>query len=55
MLEALDAIPEGIRACGWVTKMLYLPVLGCYDRWQTPVHVERDQRGMLRWLADGDE
>jgi hypothetical protein len=51
MLEALQAVPDGVPACGWVTVMDYLPLVNGYDRYQTPVQAERDPGGAVRWVA----
>ncbi len=53
MLEALRAVPGGVPACGWVTVMDFVSVIGGYDRYQTPVRVERDPGGAVRWAAGG--
>ncbi len=55
MLEALHAVPAGVPACGWVTTMLYLPVLCCYDRYNTPIQAERDRHGAVRWVLGGSD
>jgi DNA-binding XRE family transcriptional regulator len=54
MLEALGEVPDGVPACGWVTVMAYVPVIGGYDRFQTPVRAERAPDGAIRarmWRA----
>ena len=54
MLEALGEVPDGVPACGWVTVMAYVPVIGGYDRFQTPVRAERRPDGTVRahmWRA----
>jgi hypothetical protein len=55
MLEALHAVPDGVFACGWVTVMDFVPLINGYDRYQTPVHAERDQGGAVRWVAGEQE
>ena len=51
MLEALKAVPAGIPARGWVVAMLYLPLLCCYDRYETRVCAERTETGGLQITA----
>lgn len=48
MLEALGKVPDGVPACGWVTVMAYVPAIGGYDRFQTPVRAERAPDGAIR-------
>jgi hypothetical protein len=55
MLEALRAVPDGVFACGWVTVMDFVPLINGYDRYQTPVHAERDPGGAVRWVAGEQE
>jgi len=51
MLAALEEVPLGIPARGWVVAMLYLPLLGCYDRYETRVCAERTETGGLHIAA----
>jgi len=51
MLEALHAVPGGVPACGWVTVIDWVSVIGGYDRYQSPVQVERDSSGAVRWTG----
>jgi hypothetical protein len=51
MLEALEEVPTGIPARGWIVAMLYLPLLGCYDRYETRVRAERTETGALHIVA----
>jgi hypothetical protein len=51
MLEALEAVPPGIPARGWVVAMLYLPLLCCYDRYETRVCAERTEAGAVQIVA----
>ena len=53
MLEALDAVPAGIPARGWVTVMRYVPGLNIYDRYHTPIRAEREPGGEVRWIIGG--
>jgi hypothetical protein len=53
MLEALDAVPAGIPARGWVTVMRYVPGLNIYDRYHTPIRAERKPGGEVRWIIGG--
>jgi len=55
MLEALGAVPTGIPARGWVVALLYLPVLCCYDRYETRLCAERTENGTLRLVAGGHD
>jgi hypothetical protein len=55
MLEALAAVPPGIAARGWVIAMLYLPVLCCYDRYETRLCAARTETGTLRLVAGGHD
>ena len=48
MLRALGDVPASVPACGWVTVMAYVPVIGGYDRYQTPVRAERAPDGAIR-------
>jgi DNA-binding XRE family transcriptional regulator len=51
MLEALDAVPAGILARGWVTALALAADRLTYDRLDTLVRVTRDADGTVRWLA----
>ncbi len=51
MLEALEEVPPGIPARGWVVAMLYLPLLGCYDRYEIRARAERTETGGLHIAA----
>jgi DNA-binding XRE family transcriptional regulator len=51
MLEALDFVPAGILARGWVTALALSAGRLTYDRLDTLVRVTRDADGALRWLA----
>lgn len=53
MVEALEAVPAGTPARGWVTAMLYLPVLGSYDRYEVRLCAERAGNGAVRLVACG--
>ena len=55
MLEALEEVPTGIPARGWVVAMLYLPLLCCYDRYEIRVCAERTQTGGLHIVALGHD
>lgn len=55
MVEALEEVPAGVPARGWVTAMLYLPVLSCYDRYETRVRAERSQDGTVHLVAGGQD
>ena len=55
MFEALHAVPAGVPVCGWVTVMGYVPLENGYDRFNSPVHVERDADGTLRWMAGASD
>jgi len=48
MVEALEAVPVGTPARGWVTAMLYLPGLGSYDRYELRLCAERAGNGTVR-------
>ena len=48
MVEALEAVPAGTPARGWVTAMLYLPGLGSYDRYELRLCAERAGNGTVR-------
>ncbi len=50
MVEALEAVPLGIPARGWVTAMLYLPGLGSYDRYSLRLCAERAGNGTVRLM-----
>ena len=50
MVEALEAVPAGTPARGWVTAMLYLPVLGSYDRYELRLSAERAGNGTVRLM-----
>src|ERR1700685_3728540 len=49
MLEALDAVPGGVPATGWVTELDF--IWDSFDRQQTSVLVMRDPPGAMLWLA----
>jgi hypothetical protein len=51
MLEALEAVPPGVPARGWVVAMLYLPLSCCYDRCETRVCAERTETGAVQIVA----
>jgi len=51
MLEALEEVPQGVPARGWVVAMLYLPLLCCYDRYEVRVRAERTETGGLHIVA----
>ena len=51
MLEALEEVPPGVPARGWVVAMLYLPLLCCYDRYEVRVRAERTETGGLHIVA----
>ncbi len=51
MLQALDAVPGGVPATGWVTELDV--VRNGFDRQQTSVLVMRDASGAVRWLTGG--
>jgi hypothetical protein len=52
MLEALDAVPGGLPATGWVTELDF--IWDSFDRQQTSVLVMRDSSGTRLWLAGRD-
>jgi hypothetical protein len=52
MVEALRAVPVGVRARGWVMTMAYVPNLSGYQRYELAVQAERDASGTVR-LIDG--
>jgi hypothetical protein len=52
MLEALDAVPGGLPATGWVTELDF--IWDSFDRQQTSVLVMRDPSGTMLWLAGRD-
>jgi hypothetical protein len=49
MLQALDAVPGGVPATGWVTELDF--IWDSFDRQQTSVLVMRDPSGTVLWLA----
>jgi hypothetical protein len=49
MLAALDAVPGGVPATGWVTELDF--IWDSFDRQQTSVLVMRDPSGTMLWLA----
>ena len=51
MLEALEEVPSGVPARGWVVAMLYLPLLCSYDRYEVRVRAERTEAGGLHIVA----
>jgi hypothetical protein len=55
MVEALEAVPAGTPARGWVTAMLYLPVLGSYDRYELRLSAERAGNGTVRLMPGGHD
>jgi hypothetical protein len=55
MLEALEEVPPGVPARGWVVAMLYLPLLGGYDRYETRIRAERVETGGLHIVAVGHD
>jgi hypothetical protein len=55
MLEALEEVPPGVPARGWVVAMLYLPLLGGYDRYETRIRAERAETGGLHIVAVGHD
>ncbi len=52
MLEALEAVPRGTPAMGWVVAMLYLPVTYGYERLETRACAQRAGNGTLHLLTD---
>ena len=52
MLEALDAVPGGLPATGWVTELDF--IWDSFGRQQTSVLVMRDPSGTMLWLAGRD-
>jgi len=52
MLEALEAVPLGTPAMGWVVAMLYLPVVYGYERLDTRACAQRAGNGTLHMLTD---
>ena len=46
---ALDAVPGGVPATGWVTELDF--IWDSFDRQQTSVLVMRDPSGTMLWLA----
>jgi hypothetical protein len=52
MLEALEAVPLGTPAMGWVVAMLYLPVVYGYERLDTRACAQRASNGTLHMLTD---
>ena len=55
MVEALEAVPVGTPARGWVTAMLYLPGLGSYDRYELRLSAERAENGAVRLMPGGHD
>lgn len=53
MVEALEAVPAGIPARGWVTALFYLPVLCGYDRYELRLCAERAGNGTVRVMPGG--
>ena len=51
MLEALEEVPQGVPARGWVVAMLYLPLLCSYERYEIRVRAERTETGGLHIVA----
>ena len=49
MLEALNAVPGGVPATGWVTELDF--IWDSFDRQQTSVLVMRDPSGTVLWLT----
>jgi hypothetical protein len=49
MLQALDDVPGGVPATGWVTELDF--IWDSFDRQQTSVLVMRDPSGTVLWLA----
>jgi len=52
MLAALEAVPPGTPAMGWVVAMLYLPVVYGYERLDTRACAQRAGNGTLHMLTD---
>ncbi len=52
MLAALEAVPPGTPAMGWVVAMLYLPVAYGYERLETRTCAQRAGNGTLHLLTD---
>ncbi len=52
MLAALEAVPPGTPAMGWVIAMLYLPVAYGYERLETRICAQRAGNGTLHLLTD---
>ena len=47
MVEALNAVPAGTKARGWVMVMSYVPGLCGYHRYEPTVQAERDTSGAV--------
>jgi len=55
MVEALDAVPAGTAARGWVMAMSYVPSMSGYQRYELTVQAERDTSGAVRLTAGGSD
>jgi hypothetical protein len=55
MLEALEAVPPGVPARGWVVAVLYVPAERGYDRYETRLCAERAGNGTLHVVAGGHD
>ncbi|MGH3275630.1 MAG: helix-turn-helix domain-containing protein [Streptosporangiaceae bacterium] len=53
MLTALEDVPRGVRARGWVTQLALGADRLTYDRLATLERVSRDVHGKVRWTAIG--
>jgi hypothetical protein len=55
VLEALESVPLGHLARGWITTLALCPDRLTYDRLETVAMVTRDREGVLRWYpSDGE-